>query len=259
LRHDAAVSEPFLLLQLSDFHIGAEWADADSAAGLTAAVKSVLALGRRPDALLVSGDLSDNATDAEYELVLELLAPLGAPLYVLPGNHDDRDALRRHFGIPGVGGELVQYSADLGPMRLLVLDTAIRGQNPGILDAERLTWLDAELASEPDAPTVIAMHQPPYATGIPLWDDNGLPAADRRALADVVERHRQVKRLVAGHFHRTIAGTVAGRSTLVVPSTYAQGRLDFAPQEIELSDEPAGFAVHALVDGEFASHVQPVD
>jgi hypothetical protein len=65
-------------------------------------------------------------------------------------------------------------------------------------------------------------------------------------------------RLVAGHFHRTIAGNVAGRQALVVPSTYVQARLDFAAQEVELSNEPAGFAVHALADGELVSHVQPV-
>jgi Icc protein len=190
LRDDAVVSKSFLLAQLSDFHIGAEWADADPVAGLEAAVEAALALGRQPDAVLVSGDLSDNATDAEYELVLEFLAPLDAPLYVLPGNHDDRASLRRHFGVPGADDELVQYAADLGPMRLLVLDTAIRGQNPGTLGGERLTWLDAELARVPDVPTLIAMHHPPFATGIPLWDESGgLPGTDLRALASVVERH----------------------------------------------------------------------
>jgi Icc protein len=253
------MSQPFLLVQLSDFHVGAEWAGPGSVTGLRAAVESVLALQRRPHAVLVSGDLSDNATDAEYELVRELLAPLEAPLHVLPGNHDDRQLLRRHFGTPGEGDELMQYAVDLGPMRLVVLDTAIRGQNPGVLDEERLNWLDATLASAPGVPTLIAMHHPPFATGIRLWDENGLPAADRRALAEVIDRHRQVRRLVSGHFHRTISGTVAGRPALVVSSTYAQSRLDFAPQELELADEPATFAVHAVVDSELVSHVQPVD
>ena len=253
------MSRPFLLVQLSDFHIGAVWAEGDPVARLAAAVESVRSLPTQPDALLVSGDLSDNATDAEYEQVLERLAPLQAPLYVLPGNHDDRRLLRRHFGTPGEGDELMQYAVDLGPMRLLVLDTAIRGQNPGVLDESRLNWLDAALASAPELPTLLAMHHPPFATGIRLWDENGLPAADRRALAEVIDRHRQVRQLVSGHFHRTISGTVAGRAALVVPSTYVQARLDFAPEALELADEPARFAVHAVVDGELVSHVQPVD
>jgi Icc protein len=85
----------------------------------------------QPDAVLVSGDLAENASDAEYELVRDLLAPLKAPLYVLPGNHDDRRALHRHFGVPGAGGDPVQYSVDLGALRLVVLDTTRPGADPG--------------------------------------------------------------------------------------------------------------------------------
>jgi 3',5'-cyclic-AMP phosphodiesterase len=253
------MSAPFLLAQLSDFHIGAEWGIGDPAAGLAAAVRTVCAMRPQPDAVLVSGDLADTPADEEYEEVRELLAPLRAPLYVLPGNHDDRAALSRHFGVPGARGEPVQYSADLGPLRLVVLDTTRPGEDPGALDAERLGWLDAELAAAPDRPTLLAMHHPPLATGIPVWDELGLPAADRRALARVVERHGHVRRLVAGHVHRTIAAELAGRAVLTVPSTYVQARLNFAAQELELAAEPAGFALHAVLDGEVVSHVQPVD
>jgi 3',5'-cyclic AMP phosphodiesterase CpdA len=239
--------------------MGAEWADADPAAGLRAVVAWVGSMRPRPDAVLVSGDLADNASDAEYELVRELLAPLEASLYVLPGNHDDRRALRSHFGVPGADGDPVQYSVDLGPLRLVMLDTTRPGEDPGALDAERLSWLDAELARAPELPTLLAMHHPPLVTGMPAWDELGLPAADRRALGEVIERHRQVRRLVAGHVHRTITAELAGRAVLTVPSTYVQARLNFDSEEIELAAEPAGFALHAVLDGEVISHVQPVD
>lgn len=253
------MSPPFLLAQLSDPHIGADWADGDPMAALAAAVACVRALPLQPDAVLVSGDLADTAADGEYELVLELLAPLQAPVYVLPGNHDDRRGLHRHFGVPGADGEPVQYSVDLGPMRLVVLDSTRPGEDPGALDAGRLEWLDAELAAAPRAPTIVAMHHPPLITGIPAWDELGLPAADRRALSEVIEHHPQVRRLVGGHVHRMISGDLAGRPVLTVPSTYVQARLSFGSEVIELAaDEPAGFALHAVVDGELISHVQPV-
>ena len=252
------MARPFLLVQLSDFHIGADWAGSDSAAKLAAAVESVRALRPRPDAVLVSGDLTDHATDGEYEQVRELLAPLSGPFYVLPGNHDDRHALHRHFGVPGADGEPVQYAVDLGPLRLVAIDTTRPGEDPGALDEDRLGWLDQELAMAPKTPTLLAMHHPALLTGIPLWDELGLPEADRRALREVIERHPQVRRIVCGHMHRTIIGELAGRAVMTVPSTYVQARLDFRMQEIELADEPAGFAVHAVLDGELVSHVQPV-
>jgi 3',5'-cyclic-AMP phosphodiesterase len=247
-----------LLAQLSDPHVGANWDGCDPVAALAAAVEAVQALRPRPDAVLVSGDLVEHADDSEYDKVRELLAPIDGPIYVLPGNHDDRATLRRHFDLPGVEDEPVQYAADLGPLRLVVLDTNRPGEDPGALDEERLSWLDAELASAPDTPTVLAMHHPPLVTGLPSLDAIGLPAEDRRALAAVVERHPQVRRLVAGHLHRAITAVLAGRAVLAVPSTYMQARLDFLTERLQTVPDPAGFAVHALVDGEVISHVQQI-
>jgi 3',5'-cyclic-AMP phosphodiesterase len=249
---------PFLLVQLSDPHVGADWGDGDSVAMLAAAVESVRAVEPKPDAVLISGDLADHAVDVEYDQVRELLAPLEAPLYVLPGNHDDRLALRRHFDVPGADEQPVQYAADLGPLRLVVLDSKRAGEDRGELDADRLAWLEATLATAPDTPTLVALHHPPLATGIPAFDEIGLPAADRRALGRVIERHRQVRRIVAGHMHRTVSAELGGRSVLAVPSTYVQARLDFGAEEVQLAAEPSGFAVHAWLDGELVSHVQPV-
>lgn len=252
------MSKPFVVVQLSDSHIGAEWGGGDPVARLAAAVDSVRALDTAPDAVLFTGDLADHATDDEYQQVRELLGPLGAPLYVLPGNHDDRGALRRHFDVPGADGDPVQYTADLGPLRLVVIDSTRPGEDPGELDHGRLAWLDAALSSAPETPTLLALHHAPLVTGIPAMDEVGLAAAGRRALGAVVERHPQVSRIVAGHMHRIITAELAGRCVLAVPSTYVQLGLRFGPGEVEITDDPAAFAVHALIDGELISHVEPV-
>lgn len=252
------MDEPFLLVQLSDPHVGADWIDADPLERFAAAVESVRAMPQPPDAVLVSGDLTEHGADAECAAVRETLATLDVPFHVLPGNHDVREPIRRHFELPGEADEPIQYAVDLGPLRLVVLDTTIPGEDAGALDAERLGWLDATLAQAPDALTVIAMHHPPLVSGVPALDRIALALADQRALGDVVERHAQVQRLVAGHVHRVMAGQLAGRAALTVPSTYVQTELDFSLEEIELADEPAGFGVHAVRDGELSSHVQPV-
>jgi 3',5'-cyclic AMP phosphodiesterase CpdA len=252
------MSRPFLLIQLSDPHIGASWGDGDPVAKFAAAIDGVLALERSPDAVLVSGDLADQAADDEYEELRALLGRIDAPSYILPGNHDDRDALRRHFGVPGAGDEPVQYAVELGPLRLVVLDTTVPGEDGGSLDEGRLSWLDAALGAAPSVPTVVAMHHPPFAIGIPAWDAIGLPPADRQRLGEILGRHPDVQRVVAGHVHRAIAAELAGRLVLSVPSTYVQGLLDFGATELELSDDPPGFGVHALLDGELVSHIQPV-
>jgi 3',5'-cyclic-AMP phosphodiesterase len=252
------MTRPFLLVQLSDPHVGATWDGRDPVAGLRAAVDAVRRSPDAPDAVLMSGDLAEHAADDEYEIVRELLAEIGAPVHVLPGNHDDRDALRRHFDVPGAVEGPVQYAVDLGPLRLVVLDTTRPGEDWGELDADRLRWLDAELAGAPDRATLIALHHPPASTGNAAWDEIGLRAADRRALGEVLQHHPHVRRVLAGHVHRAMTAELAGRAVLAVPSTYVQTRLRFSSPEIEITAEPPGFAVHALLDGELASHVQPV-
>jgi Icc protein len=254
------VSWPFLLIQLSDPHLGAAWEEdaPDPAAQLAAAIDRVLALEERPDAVLVTGDLADHAADDEYEQVRAQLRRIDAPAFVLPGNHDDRDALHRHFGVPGAGGATVRYTADLGPLRLVVLDTTIPGEDGGRLDDEQLGWLAETLAETPDAPTLVAMHHPPFAIGIPAWDAIALLPEDRERLGELLGRHPQVLRVVTGHVHRAITTELGGRPTMSVPSTYMQGLLDFRATKLELSDDPPGFGVHTLVDGAFVSHIQPV-
>jgi Icc protein len=253
------MNRPFLLAHLSDPHIGAEWASGhDPIAGLRAAVEGVAAMRPSADALLISGDLADNATDAEYELVRDICAVLDVPVHVLPGNHDDREALRRHFDVPGANGEPIQYSLQLGPLRLVVLDSTRPGEIPGELDNARLDWLDRELALAPDNPTLLALHHPPLLTGMPAWDEIGLAASSQRALAEIVERHPQIRKIVSGHVHRAIAGSISDRPVLSVPSTYVQASLRFDSSEIEFASHPAAFTVHTIVNGDIVSTLQPV-
>jgi 3',5'-cyclic-AMP phosphodiesterase len=249
---------PFVLAHLSDPHIGADWGDCDPVERLQTAVESVCALRPAPDAILITGDLADSAADREYERLKELLAPLAAPVYVLPGNHDDRAALARHFGGPGSGGEPVQYVAELGPLRLVVLDTSRPGHDGGRVEPDQLAWLDRELASVPGTPTVLAMHHPPLVTGVPALDAIAIPAEDRWGLAAVLREHAQVQRVLAGHVHRAIAGEIGGRAVLTIPSTYVQLKLDFTSEDLHTTAEAPAIAVHVLIDGGLISHVQTV-
>ncbi len=252
------MGKPYVLAQLSDSHIGATWARGDPIAGLCATVDAVRRLPDPPDAVLISGDLADNASADEYAVVRECVAQLDAPVYVLPGNHDDRDTLRSCFELPGPIGTPIQYAADLGPLRLLALDSSRPGEDRGELDRERLDWLDAELTGAPNRPTVVAMHHPPLLTGSTPWDEIGIPSSERAALAEIVARHPQVLRIVAGHLHQAIAAELGHRAVLAVPSTYAQAQLNLSSDEIEFSDDPPALAVHVLTDDELTSYIQPV-
>jgi 3',5'-cyclic AMP phosphodiesterase CpdA len=245
----------FVLVQLSDPHVGAQWLGADSLATLAHVVESVGTLLPGPDAILVSGDLAEHATDAEYEDVRRLVSSLGAPVFVAAGNHDDRTALRRLFDVPGMDAKPVQYAAELGPLRLVVLDTTRPGEDDGELDVDRLAWLDATLMAS-DKPTVVAMHHPPLPSGLPAFDRISLTSAETSALRDVITRHPHVCRLVAGHAHHACISELGTCTVVVAPSSYLQASLDLRSPEISFDDRhPSGYVVHTLVGDQLVSHV----
>jgi 3',5'-cyclic AMP phosphodiesterase CpdA len=179
------------------------------------------------------------------------------PVHVLPGNHDDRDALREHFGLDGASepGEPVQYTTRCGDLHVVVCDTTLPGRDDGCV---RIEWLEEQLVAEPFTPTVVAMHHLPVRTGITVADRIGVPEADAQALAALLARSPQVRRVITGHVHRTVAGSLGGCAVLACASTHLQGRLEIGLTEFELVSEPPAIALHALLDGELASHVQPI-
>jgi 3',5'-cyclic-AMP phosphodiesterase len=249
---------PFTVVQLTDPHLGATWSQ-DPAGALAAAIGAVeRVLPAAPDAVIVTGDLANTPSEAEYEQARVQLARLSAPVYALPGNHDDRAMLRGHFDLPPTAAPTLSYVADLGSMRLVALDSQRPGEGGGQIDLARLEWLDRELGEDPSTPTLLAMHHPPLVTGLPGMDAIGIPEPDRLALAEIVTRHRQVQLIAAGHVHRTLVGQLGATPVVAVASTDAQLALDFVDEELRFLDEPPCFAVHVLVDGRLVTHIQPV-
>ena len=212
--------------------------------------------------MLVSGDLVNDPGARQYERVRELLAPLPMPVYVIAGNHDDRDALREYFALAddstGAAGEPFQYSTRVGELRLTVCDSTIPGREEGRFDAARRHWLATELASEPATRTVVAVHHPPLLTSFPAFDEIGLPDEDRIAFGDLLATNAQVAKVVTGHVHRAIFDVVGGCGVVVCPSTYLQAPLEIGMTEIHLAPDPPAFAVHATVETGVVSHIQPI-
>jgi 3',5'-cyclic AMP phosphodiesterase CpdA len=249
---------PTLLVQLSDLHIGGDENGMDPIPRLEAVIEAVRALPNRPDAVLVSGDLTDDGSEDGCMLAREMLARLEAPLHVIPGNHDDRSRLRAAFDLPGEGDEPINYSVTVGDLRLVTLDSIVPGQDPGDFPPAQLRWLDEELAAEPEAPTLLALHHPPLATGIAEWDAINLLTPQREALAEVVARHPQLLGIAGGHLHRVATSALAGRPVLAAPSTYWQVSPDFEEEDKYRVVDCPGFAIHALRDGELYSQAESV-
>ncbi|MFN3743981.1 MAG: phosphodiesterase [Hyphomicrobiaceae bacterium] len=258
-----------LIAQLSDPHIRRKGERAygvvDTGAHLAAAVDFIA--GRLPglDALMITGDLVDFGEPEEYAHFRELIAPLRIPILPIPGNHDRRetfaDAVGAWVELPRSGH--LSYVRDVGPLRLAMLDSTVPGEPHGDMSAERLDWLQGVLAEAPARPAIVALHHPPFVTGIRHMDVQNCRNSER--LAELLEGHPQVLAVVAGHVHRTVLTRFAGRPASIAPSPAHAVSLALepaAPPTFHM--EPPGLHLHCwtpdatLPYGRLVTHCVPI-
>jgi 3',5'-cyclic AMP phosphodiesterase CpdA len=241
-----------LLAQISDLHIKRPGALAyrrvDTGAYLARCVAALNALDPRPDAVIVTGDLVDQGDLQQYEHLKTLLLPLEIPYFLLVGNHDERNALRAAFPERAElrsGGEFVQYALDVGPLRVIALDSMVPGQSAGTLCDARLAWLATQLDAAQGKPTVVALHHPPFACGIGHMDALRLDPRAAYKLAALIARHPNVERVICGHVHRPMFVRFGGTIASAVPAPAHQVALDLrddAPSAFVM--EPPAYALH---------------
>lgn len=179
----------------------------DGREALRSAFASDGALVLYPDVSAVppSGTLSETSSVPVSVAAGAGTAPSRAPVSIRAAGLEDSGYL--------------QYTVEAQGLRILVLDTVVPGEGGGALCVDRLRWLEAQLAQD-EMPTVIAMHHPPFATGIAHMDAISLKGADD--FEQLVARFPQVRRIVCGHLHRPIQADVAGTTALTAPSVAHQ-------------------------------------
>lgn len=236
-----------LFVQLTDLHVRPYGQPAcrvvESNMMVERALRAVANLRPAPEAVLITGDLTDCGLPEEYERLAEMLPRfLPMPVFAVPGNHDRRENMIAHLpGTPQKDG-FVQYTVEDFPVRFVMLDTVVPGAGHGELCDTRLAWLDHVLAAAPDKPTVIGMHHPPFVCGIGHMDRINLWHAER--FIDIVARHRQVEHILCGHHHRPIVTRIAHAICSIAPSVAHQTELDLrpgAPSALVL--EPPGYQI----------------
>lgn len=226
------------LLQVTDPHLfgdpATELYGVNTAESLRLTLAAALADGPAPDAVLVTGDIGDDMSAAAYANFRRALGRCGAPVICLPGNHDD-PALMAQL----LEGDGFQYcgSARLGPWGVVLLDTHVPGRPHGRLSDRELGRLDTELRALHDVPVLVCLHHPPMPVGSTWLDAVGLTNGD--AFFEVLDRHANVRCVLAGHVHQAFDAQRGPVRVLASPSTCAQ----FTPgtERCVMDQRPPGY------------------
>ena len=193
------------------------------------------------DAVLVSGDLSDDGSAESYQNFREILAPLELPFYVIPGNHDAREPMRAAFledgYLPDTGK--LNWHRQIGDVHVIGLDTLVEGQGGGRLDKPTLEFLGDTLSAIESGSVLLALHHPPFKTGIGFMDSIGLE--NSAELVEVLSDCEIELRITCGHIHCMMAVSVGRHIAIAAPSPCSSFSLDIR------EDAPVGFMI--LDDG----------
>jgi 3',5'-cyclic AMP phosphodiesterase CpdA len=219
-----------VLLHVSDTHLraaGSRLFDVvDARAHLSRALAAIEASGIAPDGLVFTGDLADRGEGDAYSDLRDLVEPfaarLGARVFWVMGNHDDRAQFRRRLldESPPDDPLPVDRVDELDGLRLVTLDTSVPGFHHGELRNAQLDWLSGVLAAPAPLGTILAMHHPPVPSVLPLA--GSVELRDQSRLARVL-RGTDVRAIIAGHLHYSTFATFAGIPVSVASSTcYAQ-------------------------------------
>jgi len=242
------------ILQISDLHIMPEGQLFNGTIDTAAALRQMLAglAGLLPvigpvERLVISGDLTETGCERAYDHLRDIMAEVPLPWCAIPGNHDDREAMRVFAAgadwMPEEGP--INWREDLDDVTILGLDTLVEGAAHGAVTAATLAWLEATLRDLSYRPVLVFMHHPPFDTGISAMDAIRL-VVDPRFEA-LLREHASPVQIACGHVHRMITGQFAGHPVTIAPGTSHAVGLDLQiPGGIKFVPGHSGAILHEI-------------
>jgi Icc protein len=245
------------LLHLTDTHLfagaGMRLRGVDTDRSLAAVLDHAGRHREQPQAILATGDLSQDETAGSYQVFRTRLTATGKPVWCVPGNHDAPSLLT-----PGLAADGFQAggSAGRGNWQVILLDSFVAGDHGGRLSAGELASLRRELAAARDRHVLLAVHHHVLPVGSRWLDDLGLRNADE--FLALVDTSPQVRAVVCGHVHQASDQSRHGVRYMSTPSTCFQ----FLPgvEDFAIDVRPPGYRwLDLMPDGSIATEVVWID
>jgi 3',5'-cyclic-AMP phosphodiesterase len=210
-----------IIAQISDTHIALDTPDAGQRIeDFEGTIADINALDPAPDVIFHTGDIVHNGRPDEYAEAVRILAKARAPVYVIPGNKDDRKNLRAAFSSRGYlkpGSNFIEFAVEDYPVRLIAADTLNLRSNKGDFCPERAMRLIDLIDAETSKPIAVFAHHPPFEVKVGPDPFNFETPEMMERLRQALQRSDRVIAVFSGHVHRGTAGHVGSIPVIVVP------------------------------------------
>ncbi len=207
----------------------------------------------RPDALLTTGDLSQDASPESYQYLADYFKSMDIPTFWIPGNHDNPETMELYLTNNKV---LSAKQVLIGHWQIILLDSSVKNKVHGYLEEEQLEFLERCLNRYPEKHAMISLHHQPIKIGSKWLDQIDLHNAEE--FQKVVSQYTQVKGVLWGHVHQDFYRTINGVPWIASPSSCVQ----FTPntEDFSAGTEAPGYRyLNLYSDGRIESVVHRID
>jgi len=207
----------------------------------------------RPDVLLATGDLAQDASPDAYQYIANRFKKMDIPSFWLAGNHDSPETMAMYMSNDSV------FSAKhivIGDWQIILLDSSVVGKVYGRLDLSQLEFLKNTLSRHQDKHTLVSLHHQPLNVGS-IWLDN-LGLKNDQEFVEIISQHPQVKCVLWGHIHQAFEKQQDGINWIATPASCVQ----FKPESEDFSadDNAPGYRyLNLYPDGRVESVVHRID
>ncbi|MDR9829486.1 3',5'-cyclic-AMP phosphodiesterase [Vibrio sp. FNV 38] len=210
------------LLQITDTHLFSEEEGAllnvNTRDSFNAVVEMIQSEGVSFDAIVATGDISQDHSAASYQRFLDGITPLKKPCLWLPGNHDYQPNMGEV--LPSQQVLAIEHSLLGKHWQVIVLDSQVVGKPHGRLSDQQLDLLDRKLSEHAERHTLVLLHHHPILVGSAWLDQHTLK--DSEDFWTVVEKHTNVKVILCGHVHQDFDHKRGDVRVMATPSTCVQ-------------------------------------
>jgi Icc protein len=150
------------------------------------------------DAIIISGDLSNDGTRWSYEYADSIFSQLGIPTYICMGNHDNFESLNKYMHYCKNVSELQINDWGILFLNSVIPDTDNPEKNKarGEICAEQLRLINE--ASSIYKNVILVLHHPPIETR--GWLDRRI-LENRKEFIEYVEACGNIRLVMYGHIH----------------------------------------------------------
>lgn len=245
------------LLQITDTHLfsdrNKDLLGIKTVESYEAVIKHAARYSSRCQAVLSTGDLSQDHSQQSYLDFTEQIKKLNLPCYWLPGNHDMQSVMLPSLLQQGLA-QTKQIVSEF--WQIILLDSQVEGVPHGFLDEQQLDFLQQALQQYPDKHTLICVHHHVLPVKSAWLDQHILK--NHEHFLEIIKLHPNVRAVLSGHVHQALDIEFNNVRFLTSPSTCVQ----FKPNsdDFAVDDQAPGYRYLALnKNGSMISKVERIE